>query len=152
MNKYLIISLIVLSFGCRAHNALNTHELVNVSDNKSGIFLFEEGGVVYPHFKDSTNTYSLAEKPTIPFSDFKRISKGNHASGSTIKFELNSSGTIKFEKLTTEYQYEKIAFVIDGLVVSTPVIYMTVSGGSVQISGLTENEADFIFQKAKTLK
>jgi preprotein translocase subunit SecD len=152
MKRYLIISIIFFSVACASKNTLTKHEFADISDHTSGIFLFEENGKVYPHFADEKITYTLAANPSVPFSDFDKISKSENGAGAYIVFKLSADGAVKFEKLTTQYHLQKIAFVIDGLVISTPVIHMPVSGGAVQISGLSKEEADFIFRKVKASK
>jgi len=52
-----------------------------------------------------------------------------------VSFKFNSSGSRKFATATTEHVKEPFAIVLDGKVISAPVIQEPITGGSGQISG-----------------
>ncbi|MBR1211880.1 protein translocase subunit SecD [Bradyrhizobium sp. JYMT SZCCT0180] len=52
-----------------------------------------------------------------------------------VSFKFNSSGSRKFAAATTEHVKEPFAIVLDGKVISAPVIQEPITGGSGQISG-----------------
>ncbi|MBR1265911.1 protein translocase subunit SecD [Bradyrhizobium sp. AUGA SZCCT0222] len=52
-----------------------------------------------------------------------------------VSFKFNSSGSRKFAVATTEHVKEPFAIVLDGKVISAPVIQEPITGGSGQISG-----------------
>jgi len=52
-----------------------------------------------------------------------------------VSFEFNTSGSRKFAQATTEHVKEPFAIVLDGKVISAPVIQEPITGGSGQISG-----------------
>ena len=52
-----------------------------------------------------------------------------------VSFKFNTSGSRKFAQATTEHVKEPFAIVLDGKVISAPVIQEPITGGSGQISG-----------------
>jgi preprotein translocase subunit SecD len=62
-----------------------------------------------------------------------------------VSFKFNTSGSRKFAQATTEHVKEPFAIVLDGKVISAPVIQEPITGGSGQISG------NFTVQQANDL-
>lgn len=59
-----------------------------------------------------------------------------------VLISLTPEGATKLEELTTGLVGERLAIVVDGVVVSAPMVQEPITGGSVQVSGdLTEAEA-----------
>lgn len=62
-----------------------------------------------------------------------------------VNFRFNTKGSLEFGRLTSENVQRRFAIILDGEVVSAPVIQTAITGGSGQISG------NFTVDSAKTL-
>lgn len=146
--KWFFFLIITLLFGaCNTNKTLTKDELALNSGNHCGLYTFEDNQIVLPHFTDSGKTYSLKKQPTLTFKYLKKLKKTHDQEGAVIIMTFNSEGSDKLKKVTAENIHKYLAIVIDGLVISAPRVIMPVKGGTLQISGLTDEEADFILNK-----
>lgn len=103
-------------------------ELPGVKDPEKAIAML--GRTAMLHFKDQYGNVVLSG------SDLKdaraQISQGNQA---VVGLEFNSEGGEKFAELTAKNIGKQIAIVLDGEVLTAPVVQEAITGGRAQISG-----------------
>jgi preprotein translocase subunit SecD len=126
----------------RLKNLLNrdgrmTFNLVESSPSELATAL---AGVVKPGYSvlDSLDGEKLLvqDTPEIVGSDIATASVGrDEANNPSVEFRLNGSGARKFFDTTRTHLRERFAIVLDGTVMSAPVIQSAIPGGQVQITG-----------------
>ena len=103
-------------------------ELPGVKDPEKAIAML--GRTAMLHFQDDRGNVVLSG------SDLKdaraQISQGNQA---VVGLEFNSEGADKFAELTAKNIGKQIAIVLDGEVLTAPVVQEAITGGRAQISG-----------------
>ena len=103
-------------------------ELPGVKDPEKAIAML--GRTAMLHFQDERGNVVLTG------SDLKdaraQISQGNQA---VVGLEFNSAGADKFADLTAKNIGKQIAIVLDGEVLTAPVVQEAITGGRAQISG-----------------
>ena len=103
-------------------------ELPGVKDPEKAIAML--GRTAMLHFQDDHGNIVLTG------SDLKdaraQISQGNQA---VVGLEFNSEGADKFAELTAKNIGRQIAIVLDGEVLTAPVVQEAITGGRAQISG-----------------
>ena len=103
-------------------------ELPGVKDPEKAIAML--GRTAMLHFQDERGNVVLTG------SDLKdaraQISQGNQA---VVGLEFNSEGADKFADLTAKNIGKQIAIVLDGEVLTAPVVQEAITGGRAQISG-----------------
>ncbi len=74
--------------------------------------------------------------------DLKSVERGeNTQTGqSVLSMEMTEKGTEKFRKLTSNNIGKGIAILVDGKVISCPIVQSTISDGKVEISGAFSNQ------------
>ncbi|MCD8561989.1 MAG: hypothetical protein LRY20_00655 [Acholeplasmataceae bacterium] len=63
--------------------------------------------------------------------------------GTGVFFELNNQGADIFSEITTKYKGKALAIVVDGQILSTPVISQIIKNGNCIINGKFSNEEAF---------
>lgn len=108
-------------------------ELPGVKDPEKAIAML--GRTAMLHFQDEKGNVVLSG------SDLKdaraQISQGNQA---VVGLEFNSEGADKFADLTAKNIGKQIAIVLDGEVLTAPVVQEAITGGRAQISGSRDIE------------
>lgn len=103
--------------------------------------LMEKGeGKVYMLVEDYAEVSGKHLKDVYP-----SVQQGQRGSEAVVAFSLTSQGGKKFAELTAENVGKQLAIVLDGKVISAPVIKQAITGGSGTISG------NFTIESAKEL-
>jgi hypothetical protein len=66
-----------------------------------------------------------------------------------IQIKFNSNGAEKFRQLTSKHKGNRLAYVLDNMVIIAPVILEEIKGGSAFIAGVTEEEAHRIADRIR---
>ena len=89
-------------------------------------------------------------KPILVDSDF---TSGSVESGGLVSLHLKSESQKRFSELTAQNIGKKVGIVVDGRIVSAPVIKSAITGADIQISGsLSEAEAQALVKHLGTHK
>ncbi|MCF7934934.1 MAG: protein translocase subunit SecD [Synergistales bacterium] len=98
-------------------------DLTVAGDEQGRTYLLGETMVSGKSLKDASTSYGSLGRPVVTL-------------------EFNAEGTRLFDQATSELVGEQLAIVLDGTVVSAPVVQERISGGNAQISGkFTSSEA-----------
>lgn len=101
-------------------------ELANQAEKESGL-LFS---------KDDDERYYLLGTPYVTGKDLKNAgTQYDNLGRPVVTIAFNNEGAKLFDKATSESVGEQLAIVLDGVVVSAPVVQERISGGNAQISG-----------------
>ncbi len=110
--------------------------------------------VDYSYSTDDQNI-KLEQIPSITSADISEITKGNSLADNSpeISIFLTSEGARKFRKLTYDNIDKPIAIVIDGNIVSLPIVQAEIIGGKVSLRlDYSEEEIDNMIKRLRGIK
>jgi protein-export membrane protein SecD len=125
-----------------------TLNMVDETANPADYTLGESRGgrTAYPDDERDGAPLVVFDDPIIVGADLQKASQGFDQNGApNISFQLRTAGAQRFGKATTENVGKRFAIVVDGHVISAPVINSPIPGGSGQITG------NFTITSAKNL-
>jgi len=95
------------------------------------------GYKIYPSAEEGRSDYVLQEQPVVAGEDLVEAQSSLNQTDArhVILFRFNQSGARKFGKFTSENIGQPFAIVLDGKVLSAPIIRSAILGGSGEISG-----------------
>jgi protein-export membrane protein SecD len=94
------------------------------------------GRTAYPDDERDGASLVVFDDPIIVGADLQSASQGFDQNGSpNINFQLRTAGAQRFGKATTENVGKRFAIVVDGHIISAPVINSPIPSGSGQITG-----------------
>jgi preprotein translocase subunit SecD len=97
----------------------------------------------------------LERSPSITSMDISEITKGSNLGDNSpeISIVLTSEGARKFRQLTYDNIGKPIAIVIDGKIVSLPIVQAEIYGGKVSLRiDSSEEELDSMIERLRGLK
>lgn len=98
---------------------------------------------------------NLERSPSLTSVDISEITKGNSLADNSpeISIVLTNEGARKFRKLTYDNIGKPIAIVIDGKIVSLPIVQAEIFGGKVSLRiDSSEEELDSMIERLRTIK
>lgn len=98
---------------------------------ETGIYEFDLNGPAHKVIDDDSTTYTLKSKPSIPIERFEslEISEECYPGEVCVDFTLNKEGTREYAELTKNNLDNQIFYVIDGVVVSDPIVMGVINAG-----------------------
>lgn len=147
----LVITALTMSLSaCYTHQTIVIQDKIHHLEAEDyGLFLLSNEGEKYVSYKDKQESYRLKSPPVLSFAHAKLLEYKKADYGKELKINFDKEGTAILEKVTSEHIGEKLAIVLGGKVIATPVVLDAISGGSVAITGLSENEMKAIFKELK---
>ncbi len=110
---------------------------------------FEVSGVTAKPSKDSVpmktkagdETLNVLKTPLLGLSDFKNAKVSTDANGAQLSVELNPTGAKKIHDYTASHIDQRVGIVVDGELVSAPIIKQMISGKNFVISAISDERA-----------
>lgn len=146
----LITALLTGLIACNTHKTVvRQDELNHLAVKDYGIFLPSDEGKEYVSYIDQQESYMLDTSPVLSFEHVKLLKLEKGIYGKELKIDFDKNGAAILEKVTSDHVGEKLAIVVNGKVIAAPTVMHAVSGGSVVITGLSDEEVKAIFRELK---
>lgn len=116
-------------FRIHAITEQRAEECATEGDEDGGTYAFEGGCLIL-------------EPAAITADDVGEAHQDSSGGETIVSIRLTSAGADRFDELAAEHAGERLAIVVGGEVVNAPVVQATEFAGAIQVSGLTEADAD----------
>lgn len=117
---------------------LTFHLVREISPEQAATGALPPGTLVAPPFPGVGNQAEVVERrPRLSGDHLDRATPSNdpQSGAFVLAFQLNPEGARRFCRITTDHAHERFAVLLDGRVLTAPLIIEPICGGSGQISG-----------------
>ncbi|TNE54331.1 MAG: hypothetical protein EP338_07915 [Bacteroidetes bacterium] len=129
-----VLGILIFAFSVSACGSPSSNLYFKHNSEQTGIFESDSTGMKYVMLGDTT-VYYLKSSSSISIDEFEKLEIGGecYTNEVCIDFQLSKKGTTDYEKLTRKNLNKQIFYVIDGIIIASPVVAGVIEGGSGQL-------------------
>jgi len=143
---YLLLASVFTFYSCDCQE--------NKGNNLNGIYQTNVNGVEFKFFNDTTKSIRIDTLPLVSCLYFENVEIHiqSEAGEPMLHIQLTDCGKKKFTKITKNNIGKQLAIILDGKLLSAPVVRETITNGRIYVSGVDKEFAEKVvrdFEKNK---